>query len=1541
MRSESLSSLMGLNTEHQEATKKSVWYDVLGAGGSGWASLGYALFQTAFGKALGVTPRQITPPSDVVLLDAMHEAFDIRNTVRLLKKGKTYRVFLPLHTSTFRPHEMFVGANNWHTQNGVELGKRIEAAFPRVTDPASPIDVSFELSNLDLSGITNDSLGFPDEGIWDKIQSITKSVRITAPPCARAVAESMPANIIDAWAAGTADPYIARQYLTSALSKRRAIVYIELEIDTNSASFICQGEPKLSLLGEYFARFLESEYMFGQEADVTNVVPISNIVAANKESGLKPVSRTDGNDLTVDGKGEVLWIPNIDNSEFVEAEMELGGMQPNGEWTRQDSIDPDTNDYVTVPNEITGRNTRMRKPRGRNRLIYTDWHNARLSYTDDAGHMELIDLSMNRPATVGQLASILNQYYDTSSGRTTMSSLGFACSRGVELGSKVALDYDLYKDFFSQDEANVMADLLNAGKLSDYVEQATTRLRSIERTGEGGPRRWSPEEVQEFSKIMSDNWLRLDLINDNSPVPFLRAVHSFLAQTYEKAMANQEKIFGKYVVATTLREMAVLVVVVKYAGRYTELHQLDLERRAKYLTPDLTPVSEIEVKDIPFVSGSVELFPHQVKAWNYLKNTPENMVIDVAAGGGKTMLALLEIAYQLGKGMRWPLVICPADLVKNYINDANWLFNGRVNMVVLNGTTFNSPEWGEENLRELVLHAPVNTIFLTDYNFIIPRRGSNRLKTVMYGVELLEISLNTEFLKSFQWGGIWMDESHLTKNQAGSTNQELARLVANIPFKRQLSGTYISDNLTDVVGQFALLNPQTFGDMSDFLDNYFENGSKNSAPLPGAQRRIREAMSEDSVVLTIRRKEWAALLPRRSDDFWAVEMTDAQREVYNMILQDQREEIERRIAEDAAFAAQMKSLSKGEEDEESSANLDVQLAFYLQRLEKFITAPDSDELGRRMLSGADLLSPKLAKVVELLNHHTASKIPGKVLIWTQYVESASSIYESLPPAIRARTVKYTAATADTAMAEFKSNKSKDFMIGCEKSMNTGHNLQFCSRIIRLETVWNWGTLEQGEARINRPALDDPRRHENGGQGIFYDWVFCNKSMDVTKNARMISKLISTVKFYEQNNGNYQDLPALDPIKLTQANIFAVNDWQDADLGCLKYFEVYGQYAALEQNEFDSFLQDPANRIEPYTLEEGEILEGSGILRRVPYIPQMQLFSSEKLGLIPYVEYVSSTYGKGKKLLSEDPNWTAEDLKVHCEFGDCVVRRLNRGGKTLRVVTPSGELATVPVTMCWVITKGTANQEDIRTSIARKVGVDVDAEIVPTKEKVVKQKDGGENSLGRKPADNNAAGFAVFLETYNHQLSLVVNTEDVDAANALPDLLKMGFALVPDYNYTKVANWRVLENWLAKVSTKVQVHPEYLARLEEDIANWKSGKTMEKFAYGLASGKRKTYLFAQRVKLQKGIIKPYLVSHNGTVFLCLNTLVNQSSLTSVKNATSPGIKWKSVTGEHWMFAANKQQAQAVAKELFAKFKIINRKELVNQLAEVRVVKLNAN
>lgn len=1543
-------ALFGIDEENKENYETSAWFEATGDN-LAFAKYVYLTAQQ-YVRALVGKPASIESllPTDAQLLTYFQSLVAAKGHIRVARSKNGFRIFLPVFYGNV--DAMAVWADDWHLQDKDTLVRAINKTLPAILDSNAVIDMALPVS---ISGsITETQVAAESSESFDLIKKGCKSYRLVSPSCTSGFYAKISEHQRTAWDDGTISDYEGRRYVNALFQSRVIIMFMEFEVDMKSAEFICQTDPTMSLLGEYFIRMSEWLWDTDHKEFIHNVVPISKIAAANKANTHKTVPRTNEFQLSVNAKGNLLWIPSADNAEFVEQEIESGGMQPNGEWTRVDCIDPENTEFITTVDD-NGRTRRVKRPKGKNRLMLTDWHNSRLSYTKDDGNMDIMDISMFRPAQPGQIAATLSAKITAPENRGLLSSIGFALERGKDLGVKVDMNLDWFRPWMPNAEAISMLASLNSGNVTSYIENANRILyQAIEHaevTVEGGNRNLDAEELNALDPIWNTKWLSLDLLSVDSPISMLRPLAMFLRQTYDRAMIDPSAVFGRFVVRTTLAEMAALVIVVNYAGKLNDLRLADAEARKQYTDPDLSPTDQIDVKDIPYVSGKVSLFPHQVKAWNWLKNRPKNAVIDVAAGGGKTLLALLEIAYAIGQGLRWPLVICPDDLIKNYINDAQWLFAGKMNMVVLNNTTFNSKEWGEEKLLQLVEHAPPNTIFLTDYTFVVPNARSKRVQKIMYGTVPMQISLNNEFLKRVNWGGIWMDESHLIKNPFSIRNKELARLTCAIDYKREMSGTYISDNLTDVVGQVGLMDPQVFGEMLDFEEEFFSEG-RRSAPIPGAQSIIRKRMEEHMNVITIRRKEWAALLPRREDVFYPVDMTPAQYRVYIKILDIQKEELNRKLKDDQELRSMLnvRQNDNGDivEPEEVEINED-KLGFYLQRLERFLTAPGSDPLGAVELTGDDLKSPKLLKVEEIIRHHIAQKIPGKILIWTQYVESAAYMYRSLSPELQAKFVHYKSGDADAAMAEFKSNPNKIGMIGCEKSMNTGHNLQFCSRIIRLETVWNWGTLEQGESRINRPQLDDPRRHENGGNGIFYDWVFCNKSVDVTKNSRMISKLISTIKFYEQNNRHYQALDEPPPILLTKDNIFEINDWRaqdnkrgtEDDKSCERYFDVYNQYQVLEQQEFDAFLADPKNRVESYTLEEGHILPGSGLLQKIPYIPQMAIYNAEQLGLVPFTAYISSEYDKKGLLLVDDPDWSPEGMPLHTEFGDCTCRGYNKAksGKpsSLRVNTPSGSIESVQITMAWVITKATTSGVDTRAAIAKRAGAKVTEVIIPKGVKTlppsIKTK-----TTTRSPVPDKNPGFVMYCEMFDNNLSLVVNSNDDGVKAVLPELEHLGFAAVPPYWYAKVANFRSLRKWLDSVKVKLEIAPPYLKRLEADYEIWHKGQTLEKFAHGLANADRKNFLREQVKPADKGIIKPYLVIHGTDVFLCLNQRVNQASYSKVAAVKVPGVTWRPepVADEHWAFFRTKAECQLTLKTMFEKYDIENRKELIAEFATMKLI-----
>jgi hypothetical protein len=162
-------------------------------------------------------------------------------------------------------------------------------------------------------------------------------------------------------------------------------------------------------------------------------------------------------------------------------------------------------------------------------------------------------------------------------------------------------------------------------------------------------------------------------------------------------------------------------------------------------------------------------------------------------------------------------------------------------------------------------------------------------------------------------------------------------------------------------------------------------------------------------------------------------------------------------------------------DDNAVDDLEQDLKAYLQRIEMFLAAPGYDELSVA-LSEEDKVSPKGKMVAHLTREHIKKKVPGKILIFTSYRNSATAVYEALPPDLKRAFILYEAGDKYKHRARFESDPSIIGMIGVESSLNTGVNAQFCSRLIRIESVYSPGALEQGESRVNRPMLKgkDPR-----------------------------------------------------------------------------------------------------------------------------------------------------------------------------------------------------------------------------------------------------------------------------------------------------------------------------------------------------------------------------------------------------------------------------------------------------------------------------------
>ena len=807
-------------------------------------------------------------------------------------------------------------------------------------------------------------------------------------------------------------------YITKVLENRRYSLYVNLTLTPEETSYITQTDfenTNPSYVATWFVSWCTGD-LAGGFASPEAINPISTIAEENSlvdTTTLRP--RTNSDELSISTDGHCYFIPTIDNAKQYDAELQQLGARNDGEFCYEDDKE--------IKKSRVALQDMAKKPRlPTNRIIYTDWINNKLAYSDTNGALKIMDLEGYMPCTNNVYSRVLGMPLMQGNKDNTirLNHLSFAVRYAVEKGIVPEIK-DEDKDFFFQNEPFLETDLLSylkSGAIEEYVGMVFSRLnRKALAAGR-------PDYIEEYAH--KDAFVYA-LIDENSPIPVMRPLGRLIKAAYELSIKDIPSTLEYRSVINGLGQLALLTILVKYMGKKSIIDATDAEERKVYTNPDFDP--EYKPENIALVKD-ISLQPHQVKVFTYLKNIPKNAIIESDAGGGKTIQVLLDILFNMNKGVKKPLIMCPSHLVKDYIKEANFVAKGRLNVVPITTSTFKT--YGEDKLKQLIEHSPINTVFITDYNFI-----KGNAEDVVYGTTIITVGHNAEFLRQFDWDYVALDESHLLKN-ISQRQASVQRLVSEIPIKRLATGTFISDTILDTVKQFALIDPSVFGSQQKFVELYANEtrGGKVLSWKSGTEALVASKMKQFATVIKTKRKEWAALLPDRIEEFHFVELTQAQRAVYDAILQETIEIIK-------ADKELMEKLNS--QDETLADELEAMLRPYLARLEQFLSSPASDPAGEKaLLDPEDMISPKAKMVHKLCRDHLVDKSDtGKVLIFTSYKESAKSIYESMPQDLKDMTVFYTAETKFQAGEEFENNPNKRIMVGVENSMNTGLNLQFC------------------------------------------------------------------------------------------------------------------------------------------------------------------------------------------------------------------------------------------------------------------------------------------------------------------------------------------------------------------------------------------------------------------------------------------------------------------------------------------------------------------
>lgn len=1014
-----------------------------------------------------------------------------------------------------------------------------------------------------------------------------------------------------------------------------------------------------------------------------------------------------------------------------------------------------------------------------------------------------------------------------------------------------------------------------------------------------------------------------DLYVYKNRIPVLQYFWEAIEEICVYSQTSIENLYSKYAFTTISQLVSSLQILTKIAPKRAELMAADRERQKAYQDRSVDP--NYKIGELPLIStdpAGRAMMPHQTRVASRLRNSPPFAMIAVDAGGGKTISIISDFLKEFRDGtVKRGLIMCPPHLVAQYVKEFLYLTDSKVNVIAIN--TFTIKTHGIEGLRKLLLTAPPNSVVVTDYDLANSR---DKVMKVCYGTQSSGVYYLVDMLRQFRFDYVAFDEAHYLKKSGAERTRAVARLTVDIPIKRLASGTMTPNSPMDIAGLAGLCDPTIFP-VDDFEKTYKkETLRKGRKVMIYDTAAIRAKLEQDVAFVQIKRKEWAAWLPQLKERAHPAYLTPAQQAVYDTVLHQVMEEIQAKLASgnNTALNDLLLGVKKGEDDDDEGApagkkeddddsspddgvDIDSLLNPMLFRLESFSSNPAGDVYGGTVLTGDDRISPKVGKMVEIIRDHIDAGIQGKILVFCNYNQEVDGIMEALPEDIRAMTVHYVASDKAACAAEFESNPNMMVMIGIEVSMNTGLNLQFCSRLIRMSTVWTPGALEQGNARVQRPNLKSAENRAN----VFIDWVVCDRTIDVTKQAYLLTKVMHIGKFDEATNPLFAEIKPPPLQKMSLANIANSNTASAVDVQ-----DVYDTYKEFKDAQFEDYRQfrdknkadvGPDGRPQMQRLIPGPNPEGSKLMYRIPYVPGLDLFKTEDLGLKRYDHLLRLNEAeladdsddaddeKGDSATMTE-NQKMRGMGVHTEFGEGIIVRVNK--KKINVQLTNGSVVTVRKLAAFVITRKQTNAIDMRAAILNQIeGIPNDAPVsVPAKGKPKVKK---EAPKVEEPKARTAASikFALEIVVVNDFLGVQFKNA-VKNSDAAEYLEGRKFGAPPEFFYAEMKTPDVMLRQFTKwKDAGFSVDKAFSTSCHDLYENFIKRKASLGHMVGLATKAELTNFVTMKLKPtnNKLLLKPYPVVTEGQVLLALPATGHPASVDAITKRV-PGMVWKKVAAD---------------------------------------------
>ena len=417
-------------------------------------------------------------------------------------------------------------------------------------------------------------------------------------------------------------------------------------------------------------------------------------------------------------------------------------------------------------------------------------------------------------------------------------------------------------------------------------------------------------------------------------------------------------------------------------------------------------INELPKEEVEYPKLNATLRDYQKYGYKWLKYLTDNNLGACLAddmGLGKTLQAIALLSNLHEEKKKKSMVIMPKSLIYNWENEIK-KFAPKLKVGVYYGIN-----------RDFSSLKKVDVILTT------------------YGT----IRNDIENLLENKFDLLILDESQNVKNINSQTTK--AVLLLNAKKRVALSGTPIENNLLELYSLFRFLNPEMFGSVQRFTNNYI-------VPI--------QKYSDISTIEELKKKIYPFLLRRVKKEV----LEDLPDKIEKLVYVDMNDEHRRFYEERRKYY-----YSLLEKNTSSQGNFDK--FFVLQAINELRHIVSSPELESKKIisSKKEVLIENVVEAIE--NNH-------KVLVFVNYLSSIESICDSLKEN-KIKYLKMTGQTKDrqTLVDKFQNDSRYKVFVMTLKTGGVGLNLVSADTIFIYDPWWNTTVENQAIDRAYRLGQD--------------------------------------------------------------------------------------------------------------------------------------------------------------------------------------------------------------------------------------------------------------------------------------------------------------------------------------------------------------------------------------------------------------------------------------------------------------------------------------